>query len=118
MARSGGFTGHHAVNRFIALMGSLLIVSGVLLGAITPAALAASSGDTGFLYPTASTTPEGWDSEDNGFADDGANATSPGNNDEQGYDNFGFAFPPGTIIDGFEVQVEASSTDDSGCQIT
>jgi len=118
MARSRGFTGHHTVNRFIALMGSLLIVSGVLLGAITPAALAASSGDTGFLYPTASPTPEGWDSEDNGFADDGANATSPGNNDEQGYDNFGFAFPPGTIIDGFEVQVEASSTDNSGCSLT
>ena len=118
MARSRGFTGYRTVNRLIALLGSLLIVSGALLGAITPAALAASSADTGFLYPSAAPDPEGWDSEDNGFADDDVMATSPGGNDSQGYDNFGFSFPSGTIIDGFEIQVEASSTDEAGCQLS
>jgi fimbrial isopeptide formation D2 family protein/uncharacterized repeat protein (TIGR01451 family) len=118
MSRSRGFAGRGLTGRFFALLGSILIVSGTVLGAVTPVALGSTSGDTGFLAPSASPSPEEWDSEDDAFADDGVVATAgPGDDDDQGFDDFGFSFPAGSIIDGFEVQVEASSTD-TDCQIT
>jgi uncharacterized repeat protein (TIGR01451 family)/fimbrial isopeptide formation D2 family protein len=100
-------------------MGSMLIVSGTLLGAITPSVAASTAGSTGYEAPTASVSPNEWTAPDNAFADDGVFATATGvDNDDQGYDGFGFSIPTGSIIEGFEVQVEASSTDATGCQIT
>ncbi len=117
MARSRGFTAHRTVNRFIALLGSLLIVSGVLLGAITPAALASSSGTSGPSAPTASPAPTGWTNPDSAWADGGGVATAGPGDDEQGYDNFAISMPPGSIIDGIEVKVDAFASDATGCEL-
>lgn len=118
MHRSRGLAGHPVVDRTIALFGSLLIVSGILLGAVTPTAMASTAATSGWLAPGSTAAPNGWTDPGNALADDGAVATSPGNNDGQGFDDFAFSFPRGSIIDGFEVEVKASSTDDAGCQLT
>lgn len=73
--------------------------------------------DTGFQPAKASVDPNDWVDPDNAFANDGDYATSSEDNEDQGYMDFNLAVPDPAIIVGIEVQVEARSEDDEGCQL-
>ncbi|MGZ9277055.1 MAG: VWA domain-containing protein [Candidatus Limnocylindrales bacterium] len=84
-----------------------------MLGSIAPAVRAA---DTGPKAPVNTTTPNEWTNPAAAKVDDGAFATA-GRDDEQGYRDFGFTIPAGSIIDGITVKAEAKASDSSGCRL-
>lgn len=74
--------------------------------------------DTGWLAPTATASPSNWTSAQNAFASDDVYATKNSTTKPyQAYRNFGFSFPGGATITGIEVEVEARSSDPSGCRL-
>src|SRR5579884_1047444 len=94
-----------ARRRPMAIVASLLLpVLALASAALVGSALAA---DTGYKPPSQSTAPNGWTNPNNAFAADNAYAPASTDNADQGYRNFGLAIPPGSIIDGIEVQVDA-----------
>jgi fimbrial isopeptide formation D2 family protein/uncharacterized repeat protein (TIGR01451 family) len=101
------------VRRFIATMGSLLIVSGVLLGAITPSVAASTSGTAGPDVPgsTSSNLGSPWATPGPGTvqASDDVYATANNSNQTQDYGDFGLSIPVGSIIDRIAVSVEAKA---------
>ncbi|MER3418064.1 MAG: hypothetical protein C4343_02910, partial [Chloroflexota bacterium] len=76
----------------------------------------ALAADTGFRAPTTTGSPSnGWANPANAFASDDAYATASADNADQSYGGFGFAIPPGSIIDGITVEADAlRSTSGSG----
>ena len=59
-----------------------------------------------------------WSNPSNAFSSDNSYATETTEGQNQSYENFGFAvIPSGSTINGIEIQVEAKSSDPSGCQI-
>ena len=103
--------------RLAVLLGVMLILAGTLPVVGAPVALAA---DTSFKAPDNTATPNGWtdgvNATDN--TDDGVYATASTNNADQGYRDFGFSLPKGTIVDGITVKANAFSSDSSGCQLS
>jgi hypothetical protein len=67
--------------------------------------------------PTANSTPNQFTNSNRGFASDNLYTTDTVNGHQQGYKNFSLAIPPGATISGVELDVEAKSTDSTGCQI-
>ncbi len=103
------------VDRLAAIGSALLIGSFTILGTAAPVALAANSAD---LTPAATATGT-WTDADNALSgsDDGLVASTTAEDAQQGYRNFGFALPAGSIVDGITVKVDAASTDASGCRL-
>ena len=105
--------------RSFTLFWAALFVLSILLqyaSAIVPSSALAAT--VGYNPPGATTTPNEWTNPGNALASDNAYATSTANNDDQGYRNFGFNIPAGSIIDGIEVQVDAKkSTTGSNWQV-
>ena len=104
-------------HRLAAFLGVMLIVTGTvpLIGARV-----ALGTDTTFLAPDNTTAPDGWTGGANATdnSDDGVYATATGDNVDQGYRDFGFAVPAGSIIDGITVKANAFSSDSNGCQLS
>ena len=100
-----------------AFVGVLLIVSGLLPVVGVQTVLA---GSTAFLAPDNATTPNDWTSGANATdnSDDEVFATATGDNVDQGYRDFGFSLPQGSIVDGITVNANAFSSDSSGCQLS
>jgi putative Flp pilus-assembly TadE/G-like protein len=76
--------------------------------------------DTPRRPPTATVPPDTWIDPDNVFGDtdgDDAYATIDNATDLQIYRDFGLNIPAGRTIFGIEIQVEARSSDNSGCRI-
>jgi hypothetical protein len=111
---SRGHRSHRFFGRLAAVGGSFLIVSSLLLSVAVPAALAA---DTGAKAASATTSPNGWTNPANAYASDNVYATARGDNIDQGYTGFGIDLPAGSIIDGIQVNAEAKSSDNSGCEL-
>ena len=109
-----GLRHHRFLGRLAALGGTSLILSSLLLSF---GAAVATAADTGAKLPGATTTPNGWTGGGNALADDGVLATATADDADQGYRDFGFGLPAGSIVDGITVKAEASSTDGSGCQL-
>ena len=105
---------HSRLGRLAAVGGTVLILSSLFLSV---GAAVASAADTGAQAPTDAVTPNGWTDPTNVFTNDASVATASGDNVDQGYQDFGFGVPNGSIIDGITVRVTASSTDPEGCQI-
>ena len=103
------------VERLGAVGGTSLLLASIMLATVAGFARAA---DTGPKAPGATTSPNGWTNAGQALAADGADATARGNNIDQGYRDFGFTIPSGSIVDGITVKVKAKSTDSSGCQLT
>ena len=105
------------VRRLTAFLGVLLIVSGLLPVVGVQTVLA---GSTAFLAPDNATTPNDWTSGANATdnSDDEVFATATGDNVDQGYRDFGFSLPQGSIVDGITVNANAFSSDSSGCQLS
>ncbi len=105
------------VRRLAVLLGVLLILSGMLPVLGASAVLGA---DTSFAGPTSTTTPNGWTNGANALngSDDGVYATASGNNVDQGFRDFGFTVPAGSIVDGITAKANAFSSDSSGCQLS
>ncbi len=103
--------------RLAALLGVMLILSGLLPVVGAPVALGA---DTTLLAPASTTGPNGWTNGANaaGGADDDVYATATGDNVDQGFRDFSFGVPHGSIVDGITVKANAFSTDASGCQLS
>ncbi|MGP1674567.1 MAG: hypothetical protein ACTS8Z_05065, partial [Candidatus Limnocylindrales bacterium] len=101
------------LERLGAVSGSSLLIASLMLGTIAPAVRAA---DTGPKAPVNTTTPNEWTAAAAAKANDGSYATA-GRDDEQGYRDFGFTIPAGSIIDGIAVKVEAKASDSSGCRL-
>ncbi|MEW6224719.1 MAG: VWA domain-containing protein, partial [Chloroflexota bacterium] len=82
-----------------------------------PIALAA---DTAYLAPDSTVAPNGWTGGGNATdgTDDGVYATASGDNVDQGYRDFSFGLPHGSIIDGITVKANAFSSDASGCRLS
>ena len=95
---------------------ALFIASLVLQYASFAAPRAALAADTPFRAPAAADAPNEWDDPGGALADGGTMANADADNEDQGYVNFGFALPVGSIIDGITVQAEAI-TSDPGCQL-
>ena len=99
------------------LAAMILVLSQLLFPVLAVTRVEAA--DTGFQVPTALHTPNGWDTvviSDVQSSDD-TYAVDTGE-DWQGFSNFNFpAIPATDQIDGIEVQVEANSTDNSGCRV-
>jgi hypothetical protein len=72
------------------------------------------SGDTNFIPPTSAVSPNQWTNPTRAFSSDNSYAT---NGQSQGYGNFGFNIPPTATINGISLEVEAKSSDSSGCQV-
>jgi fimbrial isopeptide formation D2 family protein/uncharacterized repeat protein (TIGR01451 family) len=91
-------------------MGSMLIVSGVLLGAITPSVAASTSGVTGPEAPgsTSSNLGDPWATPGPGTVQtsDNVYATANDSDQTQDYGDFGLSIPVGSIIDRIEVGIE------------
>ena len=72
----------------------------------------ASAADSGYKTPSATHTPNNWDVNTIGnIQTSNDQYVSETGGSEQGYSNFGFNIPAGSIIEGIEVQTEAKSTD-------
>jgi hypothetical protein len=76
-----------------------------------------TSGDTTLKPPSTTHTPNQFTNPANAFASDNTYTTDVVNGNTQGYSAFNLVIPPLAIIKGVEVQVEAKSSDTSGCQI-
>ena len=102
--------------RLAALLGVSLIVSGLVPTFVAPVLGA----DTTFQAPASAVAPNGWTDGANalGATDDAAVATASGDNVDQGFADFGFAIPAGSIIDGITIRANAWSTDADGCRIS
>ncbi len=74
--------------------------------------------DTGFMSPIATGTNHNqWATPSDAFSSNDVYATETTENDVQSYENFGFSVPVGSLIHGIEMNVEAKSSDTSGCQL-
>jgi hypothetical protein len=76
--------------------------------------------DTSFKFPTATHTPNNWDTNTVANVQSSNNSYILDNDetDEQGYSSFNFpSIPVGSTVNGIEVSIEAKSTDTSGCSI-
>jgi hypothetical protein len=73
--------------------------------------------DTGYIQPSAVSTPSQWTNPANAFTSDNVYATDAVNGHQQGYTTFGFTIPPTATITGVALSVEAKSSDSSGCQV-
>ena len=78
---------------------------------------AAQADDTGLRSPTAIHEPNDWTAPGRAFSSDDTDTTSATDGAEQGYAEFGFSIPAGSIVTGIEVRVEAFSEDASGCEL-
>ncbi len=76
-----------------------------------------TSGDTGLKIPGATTAPNQWSNPSRAFLSDNSYTTTAVNGNQQGYSTFGLVVPPTAIVNGIAVEVEAKSTDSSGCQL-
>ena len=101
---------------------ALLLLGGIMWAVLLALRFSglAEAAETGWKTPTLTHSPNDW--TDPGKAIDGVNdtyalAASDSAHDHQGYANFSFGIPNGSIIDGIEVGVEAHSSDPTGCQI-
>jgi hypothetical protein len=93
--------------------GSALFTAGALVASLLLSSVFAGTAlaaDSGYQVPGASTTPSDWTDPNNAFASDNAYATATADNKEQGYRDFGFIVPAGSIIDGITVQLEAKQS--------
>ena len=95
---------------------ALFIASLVLQYASFAAPRGVLAADTAFRAPGAAAAPNEWDDPDGALADGGTMANADADNEDQGYVNFGFSLPVGSIVDGITVQAEAI-TSDPGCQL-
>ncbi len=104
------------VVRLAVLFSVLLMVCGTLPIVGTSAVFGA---DTTFRAPAATASPNGWTNPANATnnTNDAVYATASGDNVDQGYRDFGFSIPKGTIIDGITVKANAFSSASSGCRI-
>jgi hypothetical protein len=87
---------------------------------IYPTPKIARAADTGFQLPTLASTANDyndWSNANNGLTNNNQFTTENDENDEQGYEAFNFSIPSGSTINGIEVQIEAKSTDTTGCRI-
>ena len=75
------------------------------------------TGDSGFIAPTAVTSPNQWMNPTRAYASDNSYATDAISGHQQGYTTFGFSIPPTATINGIALSVEAKSSDNSGCQV-
>ncbi len=98
------------VPRLASLIGVMLILFGTLPVVGAPVALGA---DTALKAPDTTAAPNGWTDGANATdnTDDGVYATATGDNVDQGYRDFGFSLPHGTIVDGITVKANAFSSD-------
>jgi hypothetical protein len=101
-----------------AFAAAFFFTAGILLSTAVAGSFALAA-DTGYNPPSQSTAPNGWTNPNNAFAADDVYTTATTDNDDQGYRNFGLAIPPGSIIDGIQVQVDAlrSSTGSGNWQV-
>ena len=97
---------------------NLLAVFVIAVTVLGPVAAVAIAADTPFKLPAGTEAPNGWTDANGAFAAGGLTAEASGDNVDQRYTNFGLSIPGGSIIDGITVQVEARSTDSSGCSIS
>ena len=111
------FLRNRTLSRLAALGGTAIIVSSLLM---TVVATTASAAGTGAKLPTTAGTAT-WTNPTNAFTNNGQDATvrpAAGATVTQSYGTFGFpTLPPGSIIDGITVNIEANITDASGCSI-
>lgn len=77
--------------------------------------MSGSPTNTGLRRPTANHGPNGWTNPEGAWDNGGAFASGE-DGKLQGYGDFGFSIPGGSVISGIEVRVKARSTDD-GCEI-
>ena len=102
---------------------ALLLASTQLVSLVSVGIQNASAADTGFLTPTSThgdnSSNSAWDvntpslvqASDNQYATDD-------DEDQQDWSNFNIpTIPNGSIIDGIEVNIEAKSSDSSGCRL-
>ncbi len=76
-----------------------------------------STGDTGYKPASSAPSPSQWTNAPRAYASDNSYATDSTANHQQAYGVFKFAVPPSVTINGVEINVEAKSSDASGCQI-
>lgn len=75
-------------------------------------------GSTGWRVPSRTDTPSNWTNPGNAYASDNFYATKNSTTDPyQAWRSFGFSFPGGATVTGIEVEVEARSSDPSGCRL-
>mgnify|MGYP001597125894 CR=1 FL=1 len=100
---------------------SALTIAALLIWSVGPIPFAFAA-DTGFKAPTATHSPNEWGEgslgDANGaFTSNNQYAEDNDGGDEQGYSDFNFSIPDGSVINGIEVVVEARSSDSSGCTL-
>ncbi|GIW20744.1 MAG: hypothetical protein KatS3mg065_1040 [Chloroflexota bacterium] len=75
-------------------------------------------GNTGWRVPTNTASPSNWSNPSNAYVSDNVYATKNStSNPYQAWQTFNFSFPSGATITGIEVEVEARSSDPSGCRL-
>ncbi len=79
--------------------------------------VSATPTDTGLRAPTATVAPNGWTTPNGAYAVGGGTHANNATGASQGYANFGITLPAGSVVVGFEVRVDARSTDGAGCSI-
>lgn len=67
--------------------------------------------------PAATSTPNQFSNPNRAYASDNLYATNNVNGQQEAYKSFTLNIPPGASINGIQIDVEAKSTDSSGCQI-
>jgi hypothetical protein len=112
----GGDPGPYAGKKLLANLASgTSTVSGHENGSVADAN-SIIAGDTGYLSPTVATSSQ-WSSAANAFVSDNIYATDTANAHTQGYTGFGLTVPPTSSVAGVAVEVEAKSSDSTGCQV-
>ena len=76
-----------------------------------------ASGNTGLRSPTTTAAPNQFTNPTRAYSSDNQYATDTVNGHQQGYGTFSLNVPTGATLNGIEVNVEAKSSDSSGCQI-
>lgn len=76
-----------------------------------------ANGTVGFLSPASLASPSQFTNPTRAYASDNSYATDATNGHQQGYGTFGLVVPAGSYPAGVEVNVEAKSSDNNGCQV-
>jgi hypothetical protein len=76
------------------------------------------NGSIGPIAPIVTTSPSQFATPANAYTSNNQYATDTTNGHQQGYAGFAFpALPPNATVNGVEIDTEAKSTDNSGCQV-
>ena len=104
----------------VLLWSALLMCSLVLQYAVVAPVSAADTPDRAPTATAAAANGTSWTNAANALngTDDGVVATATGDNVDQGFRDFSFGIPAGSIITGITVKANAWSSDSTGCQLS